>query len=264
MRPSYAGSRASAKQLLGSARVFADIGLLMTAPVRAAIGGGLVVGIVLVVGLFWGKGPSEATVQRTVITTIQDEAPASFLVTGTMELSVTVRIDSSQYLTPSWLTYLLETTQPSALALVQGGAQTQVRVPGTVAYGFDVRALSPSMISVQRDGLVGVTLPSLSVHSVEADLGRLEVRSETSGWLHVLPSDVPEAVRTRALGAVQGAFRVQAERRLRSASQPRVHTARALKAMLRPPLTAAGIQEPRFRIRVGEDLVLESVEGGEQ
>jgi len=229
----------------------------MTSTVRAAVGGGLVAGLVLVAALvLWRQGPSEATVRRTVMTTVQDEAPASFLVTGTLDVRVTVRADSAQHLTPSWLTSLLKTTQPSALALVRGESETRVRVPGTISYGFDVQALTPSMISVGNDGQVGVTLPSLSVHSVEPDLSALEVRSENSGWTQVLPSDMPEAVRTQALGAVKEAFRRQAERRLESATQPRVNTARALKTMLRPPLKAAGIETPRLRIRVGEALVL--------
>ena len=229
----------------------------MSSTLRAAIGGGLVVGLVLIAAVLWSRGPSDATVRRTVVTTIQDEAPASFLVTGTMDVRVTVRVDSSQFLTPSWLTYLLEKTQPSALALMQGGAETQVRVPGTVSYGFDVQVLTPSMISVQNDGLVGVSLPSLSVHSVAPDLANLEVRSQASGWMWGLPSDMPEEVRTRALGAVKEAFRTQAERRLDTATQPRINTARALETMLRPSLQAAGVDAPRFRIRVGDDLVLQ-------
>jgi hypothetical protein len=229
----------------------------MSTPVRAAIGGGLVAGLVLIAAVLWSRGPSEATVRRTVVTTIQDEAPASFLVTGTMDVRVTVRVDSSQFLTPSWLTYVLERTQPSALALMQGGAATQVRVPGTVSYGFDVRALDPSMITVQENGAVGVALPALTVHSVEPDLADLEIRSQTSGWMRVLPSDMPNEVQTQALGAVKEAFRTQAERRLDTATQPRVNTARALEAMLRPSLKAAGVDAPRFRIRVGRDLVLQ-------
>jgi len=229
----------------------------MTSTQRAAIGGGVVAGLILVAVVLWSRGPSDATIRRTVITTIQDEAPASFLVTGTLDVSVTVRVDSSQLLTPSWLTYLLQKTQPSALPLVQGGSETRVRVPGTVSYGFDVRALTPSMITVQDRGEVGVVLPSLSVHSVEPDLSALEVRSENSGWMRVLPSDMPDAVRRQALGTVREAFQTQAEQRLESATQPRVNTARALEAMLRPPLEAAGVDGPQFRIRVGEELVMQ-------
>lgn len=229
----------------------------MTSTARAAIGGGLVVGVCLLAVVLWTRGPSDAAVRRTVVTTIQEEAPASFLVTGTMDLTVTVRIDSSEYLTPGWLTSLLQAAQSSGLALMEGRAETKVRVPGTVSYGFDVRALKPTMITVGENGLVGIDLPSLTVHSVEPVLKRLEVRSQTSGWLRVLPSDVPEAVRTQALGGAQEAFRTQAQGHLDTATQPRVNTARALKAMLAPPLQATGVDSPRFRIRVGDALVLE-------
>lgn len=228
---------------------------------RTALGMGLLLGLLLAVGVaLWWDGPSEATVRRTVITTIQDEAPASFLVTGTLELNVTVRVDSSELLTPTWLSFLLENAQPGFLALVQGGAETRVQVPGTVSYGFDVRALDPSMVTVEDDGLVGVELPSLSVYSVGPDLARLKVRTQSTGWMRVLPSDTPGEVRAQALSAVQDAFRTQAERRIDSATQPRVNTARALETMLRPALKAAGVSSPRFRIRIGEDLVMQPEE----
>lgn len=225
---------------------------------RTALGIGILLGLLLAVAVaLWRGGPSDATVRRTVITTIQDEAPASFLVTGTLDLSATVRVDSSQLLTPSWIAVLLEQTQPGILTLIRGGAEAQVQVPGRVSYGFDVRSLTPSMVTVEEEGLVGVELPALSVHSVGPDLARLRVRTQTTGWMRVLPSEAPEEVRVQALTAVKGAFRAQAERRIDSATQPRVNTARALKAMLRPALKAAGIRSPRFRIRVGNDLVMQ-------
>ena len=234
----------------------------MTTHVRAAIGGGVIGALVLEVGLLlWERTPPDATVRKTVLTTIQDEAPASVLVTGTLDLQVTVRVDSAQYLTPSWLTYLLRQTQPSAVPLLRGGSETQVRVPGTVSYGFDVQTLDSSMIAVDDQGQVGVALPSLSVQSVEPDLAQLEVRSRAHGWMRVLPSDMPKAVRREALGTVKAAFREQAARRLKGATQPRVNTARALEKMLRPALQAAGVEAPQFRIRVGDELVLHP-EGG--
>ncbi len=229
----------------------------MTSKERTAIVVGIILGVVLAVGVvFWQQGPSEAEVRRTVITTIQDEAPASFLVTGTLEMSITVEVDSAQYLTPAWLTFVIQQTQPGVLSLLQGSSQTQVQVPGTVSYGFDVRDLTPSMVRVEKDGFVVVDLPSLSVYSVEPDLSRLKVRTESRGWMRILSSDTHEEVRQQAFSAVKGAFQKQAERRLNSATQPRVNTARALEAMLTPPLKATGITEPRFRIQVGEDLVM--------
>jgi hypothetical protein len=222
---------------------------------------GLALGLLLAVAVaWWARGPSEATVRRTVVTTVQEETPASFLVTGTLDLRVEVAVDSSQYLTPDWLTTMLRVAQPSALPLLRGRSRTEVRVPGRVSYGFHVQALSPDMIHLSDDDVVRVELPPLSVHSVDPDLPRLEVWGRTEGWMRVFPSDANEAVRTEALSAVEAAFREQAQRHLGTATQPRVNTARALEAMLRPALQAAGLASPRFRIRVGDRLVLQPEE----
>lgn len=229
----------------------------MTSKERTAIAIGLLIGLLMAVAVaWWQQRPSEATVRRTVVTTIQDEAPASFLVTGTLDMTIRVQVDSAQYLTPDWLTFVVRQTQPSVLPLLQGSSQTQIRVPGTVSYGFDVRDLTPSMVSLERNELVAVDLPALSVYSVEPDLTKLRVRTQARGWMRILSSDAHEEVRQQALAAVKEAFHHQAERRLASATQPRINTARALEAMLTPPLRAAGVSSPQFRIRVGEDLVM--------
>lgn len=230
----------------------------MASRTRTVLYAGILIGALLVGGavLWWAQHTPEARVRRTVMTTVQAEAPASFLVTGTMRLHVTVRIDSSAYLTPDWLTFVLNQAQPGLLALLQGRAQTEVQVPGRVSYGFDVGALSPEMVRVQRDGVVAVDLPPLSVHSIESSLAELRVRSSTEGWMTVFDSRVPAAVRERAMGDVREAFRTQAQAQLASTTQPKVNTARALKTMLTPPLRAAGLDDPQFRIRVGDDLAL--------
>ncbi|MFO8099848.1 MAG: DUF4230 domain-containing protein, partial [Salinibacter sp.] len=112
----------------------------MTRRERIAVAGGLLLGLLLAVAVVWRDGgPSEDAVRRTVITTVEDEAPASFLVTGTMDVHVEVAIESAQYLTPDWLTSILQVTQPGSLALFWGESRTQARVPGRVSYGFDVR-----------------------------------------------------------------------------------------------------------------------------
>jgi hypothetical protein len=216
------------------------------------VGGGLAIAAVV----WWTRGPSEARVRRTVITTIQSEAPASFLVSGTLDIRATVTVDSAQYATPNWLTSVLSYSQPALLPMLKGRSRTNVRVPGRVSYGFDVRALTPKMVRVEDDGTIAVDLPELSVHSVEPDLAQLKVKSSSEGWMRVFPSEVHGEVRKRALAGVEAAFRAQAERHLSSATQPRVNTARALRAMLTPPLKAAGVQEPRFRMWVGEQLTL--------
>jgi len=219
---------------------------------------GLLVGVVLAIGgvVWWMQGPTDQRVRRTVITTVQEEAPASFFVTGTLTIRATVAIDSAQYATPGWLNTVLNYSHPTLLPMLRGSSTTTVQVPRRVSYGFDVRKLTPEHIRVEDDGAIAVNLPELSVHSVEPDLARLRVKSSTEGWMRVFPSDVHEEVRKEALAGVKGAFQTQAERHLDSATQPRVNTARALKALLMPSLKAAGVDEPRFRMWVGERLTL--------
>jgi len=235
----------------------------MTIRRRTVVGVGL--GLLVVVGvvLWWGRGPSQNVIRRTVVTTVQDEAPASFLVTGTLDIHVTTTVDSSAYLTPDWLTAVLGATQPSTLSLLRGRSQARVRVPGRASYGFDVRRLDASMIHLSDGNVVEIELPDLSVHSVEPDLSRLEVDAQNEGWVRVFPSTLRAEVRASALSVVESAFREQTRRRINSATQPRLNTARAMEAMLRAPLQAAGLRSPQFRIRIGERLVLQP-EAGEK
>jgi hypothetical protein len=227
---------------------------------RLGFGAGLLVGLVLAVGLvvWWTQGPSQSSVRRTVLTTIQEESPASFLVTGTLRMSTTVRIDSTQYLTPEWVTFVLAQTQPSLLPFLEGSSEAQIRVPGRVSYGFEVDELRAEMITIEENDVVVVDLPELSIHSIEPELANLQVRTRQKGWMRVFPSEVSQNVRSRALGEVRATFRAQAESRLQAATQPRVNTARALKKMLTPPLRASGLDRPRFRIRVGDQLTLDT------
>lgn len=238
----------------------------MSSASRTILAVSLFVGLALAIGIgiWWQHGPSEAEVQRTVVTTVQEEAPSSFLVTGTLQIAVTVEIDSAEYATPDWLTFVLRHSQPSTLPFLEGRSKTRVRVPGRVSYGFNVETLTSEMIAVEEDNVVAVDLPDLSVHSVEPDLSRLRVKTSAEGWMRVFPSRVPEEVRQRALSGVRSAFAQQAEQRIATASQPRVNTARALEKMLRPPLQAAGLRNPRFRIRVGERLTLTPEEKDER
>lgn len=226
---------------------------------RLLIGTGIVIGVLLALSasLWWEQQPSSSQMRKTVVSTIQEEAPASFLVTGTLEMQVTVRMDSSQHITPDWLTYVLGQGQSGILALLKGRSQTEVQVPGRVSYGFDVRALRPEMVQI-TDGRVVLGLPELALHSIEPDLSRLRVQTTTEGWMHVFSSEVPAAVRKRALADVRETFRAQAQSRIASATQPRVNTARALERMLTPPLTAAGLDDPQFRVRIGDHLLRRS------
>lgn len=176
---------------------------------------------------------TEEAVDRAVVTTIQREAPASFLVTGTLDVATTVTVRNAK------------TVLPGVLDLPLGTSEVTLRVPGRVAYGFDTSALTADHVRLADDGVVEVALPALAVFSAEPDLARLDVQT-ARGWARSASS--VEALRSAALGQVQGAMRSQGAAHLyRSPLQPRANTAQALEALLRPALVAAGLPDPRFR-----------------
>ncbi len=184
---------------------------------------------------------TEEDVRVAVTTTVEREAPASFLVTGTLDATATARVANRQ-------TFL-----PGLLDLDLGTSEATVRVPGRIAYGFDVRTLTPDRIRLLDDGTVEVTLPALTVFSVEPDLGRLDVQTRR-GWARTAES--ADALEGDALRRVTGALRQQGQAVLASgALTARQNTATALAAMLRPALVAAGIPEPRFRFRLSPTVV---------
>ena len=184
---------------------------------------------------------TEEDVRVAVTTTVEREAPASFLVTGTLDATATARVANRQ-------TFL-----PGLLDLDLGTSEATVRVPGRIAYGFDVRTLTPDRIRLLDDGTVEVTLPALTVFSVEPDLGRMDVQTRR-GWARSAES--ADALEGEALRRVSGALRQQGQSVLASdALTARQNTATALAAMLRPALVAAGIDEPRFRFRLSPTVV---------
>ncbi len=203
--------------------------------------------LAVVAAVLWGGRPRFSTerARDAVVTTIQSEAAASDLVTGRVTLSARREIhDLGRF---SWLPAWLDLPGINFL-----DAEARVAVQGEALYGFNVRALSAEMIEVHPDGLVEVTLPPLRVIAVEVDLARMQLDSKEG----VFRSGAGRQLEREALGDLQGVLREQAERHLDTSVQPGVHTARALQAMLTPPLQAAGLEHPRFRFRVAPDLVL--------
>lgn len=194
---------------------------------------------------------SETDVQSTVVTTIQEEAPEAFLVTGTLRSSLTT--------TTKRTTNFL----PGLLDIEVGSGEVEVRVPGRIAYGFDTRGLTASDVrlleSEAGEPIVEVVLPPLAVFSVEPILEQVQVRTERGGWVRPSRDDEREMIAT-ALGRVRPALREQGETHLRSNTQPARNTAEAVSAQLRGPLAALGLEDPAFRFRLpgGETLTLDS------
>jgi hypothetical protein len=201
----------------------------------------LAAGIALAV---WGSRPrlTDERVREAVYAAIQRETGASFYVTGTLDIVTTIRVENTRYLLPELIGMRL------------GTARSIVRVPGRASYGFDAATLRPEMVRIAEDGVIEIQIPPLSVFAVEPNLAAMEIDTET-GWTR-LPA-AGRRVERRALGEVNDGLRQQAAAHVRDSTQPRLNTARALEELLRPVLHGLGLQEPRFRFRLGGEVVVE-------
>jgi hypothetical protein len=191
-------------------------------------------------GLYlWSARPrlSETEVRDVVFATIQRESPASFLITGTLDVTATTRVENTR------------TLLPGIVGIDLGTTSATVRVPGRISYGFDVRELSPDMIRLLGGDTIEVTVPDPVIFSVEPNLEAMEVETRR-GWLRI-SQRTENQVRGRAIELVQATLRAQGAAHLRDSTQPRINTADALYEMLRPPLIAAGIENPQLRFRIG-------------
>ena len=192
----------------------------------------------------WLRQPrlTEEEIRNVLITTIQNEAPASFYITGSLDIAATTTVENTKYLFPDIMMFDLGTTRAT------------VRMPGRISYGFDVTNLHPEDIRVLRgnDGLIEVALPSLSIYSVEPDLEKMEV--ETSiGWARLYTRS-GRRVEQEAIRFVQQALREQGERYLDTSVQARSYTKEAMQKLLSPILEAAGLSDPQFRILIGDEV----------
>lgn len=201
------------------------------------------VALVFVVLFFFRPRWDETVIRRSVITTIQSEAPASFYVTGTLQLTATSEVEDTRVLLPDLLPLNLGTTRAS------------VRLPGFVAYGFDASDLKPTHVEVGADGVVTVTLPDLRVFSVEPNLNAMEVRTDV-GWARTHAGS-GQAATQDAIRLAQDILRKQATSHLASSTQPRLNTAEALQKLLEPVLIAAGVDDPRFQFQIGPHVVMQ-------
>jgi hypothetical protein len=241
-RAQYGSARSASSGASTEGSHASGSGLRQSCLVRGAVALSLLMLVAAGIAAFWWMqrpSLSEKEVRQDVIATLQREAPSSFLVTGTLETTVTSTITNDKILLPE------------VLDLNVGTTETTARVPGAVHYGFDVSTLQPSDIRVAGD-TVTVTMPALALHSVEPSLRRMEVRTET-GWARI--GDGSEGrTREAALDVADKALRQQGQAHLEDSGQPHRNTARALRTMLTPVLKAAGAQDPvlRFR-RPGED-----------
>lgn len=204
----------------------------------------LLVAVGVAIALWWARPQlTEEEVRRVIVTTVQDESPAAFFVTGTLDITATSTVSNTRVLFPELLRLDLGTTK------------AVVRLPGRVSYGFDVSHLRPDDIRLQDDGVVEVQVPPLEVHAVEPDLSAMEVETSV-GWAR-LHARSGQDVEQRAMTYAQQALRKQGEQHLEANAQPRINTARALHQLLVPVLETAGWSDPHFRFHLSPDLILE-------
>jgi hypothetical protein len=198
-----------------------------------------------IVFLVWRFRPhlTDQEVDGIVTVAIQREAKAAFLVTGYLDVNAQARVENTLRLLPG------------ILNLPVGTTTTSVRAPGRVAYGFEVASITPDHITLRKDGVIEVIVPRPMVYSVSRDLDKLEIET-TVGWTR-LAGDSREEVQSRALALLQDNMRRQAVQHVRTSKQPDINSADAMYSLLRPVLTAAGLRNPTFRFRIGEDMVIE-------
>jgi hypothetical protein len=185
-------------------------------------------------------------VRDVVVTTLQQETPASELVTGRVGVTASREIqDRGRF---SWIPEWIGVPGVNFV-----GAGVRVEVVGEALYGFDVRQLTAEMIHMTDDGAIEVEIPTIYVVAVEPDLARLQLRSREG----LLRRGAGRPLEEEALGDVQHALREQGELHLQQSAQPSINTGQALASMLRPAFRSAGMANPRFRFLIGGDLVLE-------
>ncbi len=202
---------------------------------------GIAIASILLFPRFRAPALTERITAEQIHAAVHREADTTFVISGYLEVVATVRSQDTRVLLPDLLNVPLGTTRAT------------VRVPGRVAYGFDLGALTPQMIRVRSD-TVEVDVPPVSIFSTEPDLSRLEVET-TTGWAR-RPVTAQEAER-RAVQMLVTALERQGEAHLAGSSQPRVNTGRALQALLTRVATGLGMQAPVVRVRLGEGMVLE-------
>lgn len=210
--------------------------------------GVLLFGLVLALGWMVLGVPrlTEREVRETVMTTLQSEAPESFLVTGSLQSSATSTGQSQ------WRIRVLN--------IPLGRTEVRVQIPGRMTYGFELADLRPEDIRFDPSGIVEIQLPRVQVQTVEPILEEASVEVRTTGTDRI-GTDAIQSTVERSFREVRPALRRQAERHLETADQPRINTAQALQRMLSTPLEAAGVTDARFRFILAPGDTLELGDG---
>jgi Protein of unknown function (DUF4230) len=186
---------------------------------------------------------TETDVQHAVITTLQRESPAAFLVTGQLEITADITEANTKYFLPEYF--------DKTISL--GTTMSMVRLPGVATYGIDIASLSADAVAWTPDSVVVITIAGVQVNAVEPLLDEMMVHTEV-GWAR-LSARSGRTVERQAIVAAQNALREEANAHLDRSTQPLQNTETALQALLAPVLQAVGITTPRVRVRIAPALV---------
>ncbi len=186
---------------------------------------------------------TESDVQVAVVTTLQRESPAAFLVTGRLDITADITQANTRYLLPEYF--------DKSISL--GTTRSMVRLPGVATYGVDLRGLSVEAVEWTADSVVVITIAGVTVESVEPHLDDMMVQTEV-GWAR-MSARSGRTVERQAIIAAQNALRAEANAHLGRSAQPLLNTEAALQALLTPVLQAVGITTPRVRVRIAPALV---------
>ena len=202
----------------------------------------LLAGVVAVMAPRWL--PSRVTqndVRVAILSTLQEEADTTFLVTGYLDIATRVTAEDTRIFFPGLLDLPVGTTRAT------------VQVPGRVSYGFDLGALDPQTIWVRGD-TIEIEVPELSIYSIEPRIDQAQIET-ARGWTRLPASE--RTTERLAMSNLSGALRRQAASHLQDSVQPQVNTAEALRRMIAPIVVSLGVDSPVFRIYVGESLVVQ-------
>lgn len=185
---------------------------------------------------------TQAEVKQLIISRLLREQPASFLVTGHLDIAADITEQNTKYLFPEYL--------DKSFSL--GTTRSVVRLTGRVSYGIDLLKLGDDAISFEPNNVVVITANELEVEAVDPDLQNMQIKTEV-GWAR-LHSRSGQAVEKKAIVEARNALEAEALAHLATSPQPVANTEAALARLLVPALEAAGVSNPTIRFRRGIPL----------
>ncbi len=182
---------------------------------------------------------TQTEVRQLIMSRLLREQPASFLVTGYLDIAADITEENTKYLFPEYF--------DQSISL--GTTKSVVRLNGRVSYGIDLLKLGDESITFEPNNVVVITVRDLEVEAVDPDLENMQIQTEV-GWAR-LHSRSGQAVEKKALAEAKNALEAEAVAHLQTSPQPLQNTEAALSRLLVPVLEAAGISNPTIRFRRG-------------